>query len=232
MTDFGLAKDNVDSEDKANSFCGTPEYLAPEVVMRMPYGKSVDWWSLGVILYEMLTGSPPFYHSDQKLLFESIKSINLKYPKTLSKSAKSLLQEIFKLENRLGSNGAVDVKSHEFFSDVVWDLIEMKKIKPPFIPKLRTAADTKYIDEEFLAQPAVDSYKKGDTVDSKDDLFKNFSNSGEMLLNGPEKVISDYEKKNSPKFIQTPELSVCHGLSQIVENNITKQSKFRNVNSL
>ncbi len=231
LTDFGLAKENINSEEKAGSFCGTPEYLAPEVVMRMPYGKSVDWWSLGVILYEMLTGSPPFYNPEQKLLFESIKNINLKYPKTLSKSAKSLLQEFFKLENRLGSNGASDVKSHEFFSDVIWDAIAMKKIKPPFLPKLRSEADTKYIDDEFLAQPAVDSYKKGDTVESKDDLFKNFSNSGGRLIYNSEQLNLDYEENYSSSSIKISELNICPEISQILEISKPRESCSKNFDS-
>ena len=86
ITDFGLSKENIADNSSAKSFCGTPEYLAPEIVEGQGHGQAVDWWSLGNILYEMLTGMPPFYNKDRQKLFNTIKAIKLKYPKYLSKN--------------------------------------------------------------------------------------------------------------------------------------------------
>jgi protein-serine/threonine kinase len=94
VTDFGLSKQNIIDNHSANSFCGTPEYLAPEIVEKTGHGKAVDWWSLGAIIYEMLTGLPPFYSKDRDKLFKNIKSGNIKYPVYLSKNALNLVQVV------------------------------------------------------------------------------------------------------------------------------------------
>jgi len=193
LTDFGLAKENVNENNKAMSFCGTPEYLAPEVIERVPYGKEVDWWSLGVILYEMLYGVPPFYNDNRELLFTHIKNIKVNYKpynydnsvfvsNDISDNAISFLKQIFVKSQRLGSNGADEIKNHPFFSDIKWDSIYYKKIKPPFTPKLKSKTDTKYFDIDFICEPAIDIYKKGDSIESKDDLFKDFSYNNSLLF--------------------------------------------------
>ena len=133
ITDFGLSKENIADNTGAKSFCGTPEYLAPEIIESKGHGQAVDWWSLGCILYEMLTGMPPFYNNDREKLFNSIKELQIKFPKYLSKEAVDLLQKFFikDPEKRLGSgpNGLNDIKSHPFFSTINWDSILNKKIK-------------------------------------------------------------------------------------------------------
>jgi serine/threonine protein kinase len=201
LTDFGLAKENINSENKATSFCGTPEYLAPEVLERVPYDHSVDWWSLGVIVYEMLTGHPPFYSSSREKLFKSILKISVRYPVDISNEAKSFLKLIFVRENRLGKNSAEEIKSHPFFAEINWESLLHMKIKPPFIPKLKSNCDTKYIDTDFLAEQPVDSYNKGDTVDTKDDLFKDFSkdNCDYEIFKGEVEKKSEYISKGSSR---------------------------------
>ena len=92
ITDFGLSKQNILGNDTTNSFCGTPEYLAPEVIDQKGHGKAVDWWSLGAIMYEMITGDPPFSNKDKDKLYKSIKNLNIKYPYYLSENAISLLK--------------------------------------------------------------------------------------------------------------------------------------------
>ena len=92
LTDFGLSKENVKDNHDTHSFCGTPEYLAPEILSRKGHGKAVDWWSLGAIIYEMLTGLPPFYTKDREKLFQTIKYGEPEYPEDLSPNCLDLIQ--------------------------------------------------------------------------------------------------------------------------------------------
>jgi serum/glucocorticoid-regulated kinase 2 len=96
LTDFGLSKRNVVDDRNAFSVVGTPEYLAPEILLKQGHGKAVDWWTLGCILYEMTTGMPPFYCSNRKELFEKIKNWTPKYPSYLSADLKNLLDQLFR----------------------------------------------------------------------------------------------------------------------------------------
>ncbi len=158
LTDFGLAKENVKANTDTTTMCGTPEYLAPEVIGRKGHGKAVDWWSVGCIIFEMLTGNPPFTlkGDDKNQLFDDIKNIAVNIPAFLSPDCQDLLKKIFVLDpnQRLGG-GAGDVedfKSHSWFSGVDWDAIYNKSVKPPFKPKLASEMDVKYIDSTFTEQ--------------------------------------------------------------------------------
>jgi serum/glucocorticoid-regulated kinase 2 len=137
ITDFGLSKTNVIQND-AKSICGTPEYLAPEVVSMLKYGKPVDWWTLGCIIFEMVTGLPPFYKNNRKELFEGIKFENPKLPYNITNEAKLIISQLLQKEplKRLGTNGAEEVRNHPWFAGVNWDYVADKRYEPPFHVKM------------------------------------------------------------------------------------------------
>jgi serum/glucocorticoid-regulated kinase 2 len=128
LTDFGLSKEGIEHfAIGATSFCGTPEYLAPEILNRSGHGRAVDWWSLGALLYEMLTGLPPFYSKDRELLFEKIRRGSLRFPSHLSENAVSLLRALLTRnpEERLGSGSedSYEIRVHPFFASIDWEAL-------------------------------------------------------------------------------------------------------------
>lgn len=158
LTDFGLSKENVDGIDSgAHSFCGTPEYLAPEVLNRTGHGRAVDWWSLGALLYEMLTGLPPFYCRDRNILFEKIRKGELDYPDYLSSDAIDLLSKLLTRDPRfrLGCGDASEIKAHPFFHPVDWKSLMNGSIPAPWIPTVTGSMDTSQFDTEFTNMPIV-----------------------------------------------------------------------------
>jgi len=159
LTDFGLSKILNDSDDKAFTLCGTPQYLAPEVLKNTGYDKSVDFWSLGCFFYEMLTGFLPYYIPRSKINMKIFEN-KVKYPPDLNPIAINFINDLLNLDpnKRLGSgeNGFNNIKSHEYFKDINWDKYLKKEIKPPFVPELDDDLDLKYFDKMFTEEP-IDS---------------------------------------------------------------------------
>jgi len=129
----------VKSDHDAISMCGTPEYLAPEILAKKGYGKVVDWWTLGCIIIEMVTGFPPFYGSNRNILFEKIKAGPVKMPKHASPELTDLLGRLMERDpkKRLGANGAKEVMEHKWFKNLNWEGIIKKTCLAPFIPKIK-----------------------------------------------------------------------------------------------
>ncbi|XP_065597514.1 ribosomal protein S6 kinase alpha-3 isoform X3 [Cyrtonyx montezumae] len=161
LTDFGLSKESIDHEKKAYSFCGTVEYMAPEVVNRRGHTQSADWWSFGVLMFEMLTGTLPFQGKDRKETMTMILKAKLGMPQFLSPEAQSLLRMLFKRNpaNRLGAgpDGVEEIKRHPFFSKIDWNKLYRREIHPPFKPATGRPEDTFYFDPEFTAKTPKDS---------------------------------------------------------------------------
>ncbi|KAI0485191.1 kinase-like domain-containing protein [Xylariaceae sp. FL0804] len=154
LCDFGLSKANLTKNDTTNTFCGTTEYLAPEVLLdESGYTKMVDFWSLGVLVFEMCCGWSPFYAEDTQQMYKNIAFGKVRFPKeTLSQEGRNFVKGLLNRnpKHRLGaSEDAEELKRHPFFADIDWDVLSKKLITPPFKPKLKSETDVSYFDPEF-----------------------------------------------------------------------------------
>ncbi|KAF2763203.1 serine/threonine-protein kinase YPK2/YKR2 [Pseudovirgaria hyperparasitica] len=165
LCDFGLCKLDMKDEDRTNTFCGTPEYLAPELLTGAGYTKTVDWWTLGVLLYEMLTGLPPFYDENTNDMYRKILTEPLHFPgpEIVPPAARNLLEGLLNrnAEKRLGAKGAAEIKAHYFFHSIDWRKLLDRKYEPSFKPSVVDQRDTANFDREFTSEAPTDSYVDG-----------------------------------------------------------------------
>ncbi|CAJ1051418.1 protein kinase C delta type-like [Xyrichtys novacula] len=176
IADFGMCKEKVFGDVRATTFCGTPDYIAPEILLGQKYTFSVDWWSFGVLVYEMLIGQSPFQGDDEDELFESIRSDVPHYPRWITKEAKSLLELLFERDpsRRLGVVG--DIRAHSFFKTINWPALEKREVAPPFKPKVKSPGDCSNFDREFLSEKPRLSHADKNLIDSMDQTaFAGFS---------------------------------------------------------
>ena len=235
LSDFGLSKisekiyeknenkNNISMHNKNYSCVGTAFYVAPEVLKKSGYGPEIDWWSAGVIFYEMLVGYAPFCSKETNevcykvMNWEKYLEIPKKIKMKMSDEAQDLIYKLISNKNkRLGKNGASEIKKHPFFNDIDWD--NVRKIKAPFIPYLETEYDTKYFHtfkeiEPFYPKPEINHKRKdieylgytykeeNDTIDQKDifekikkSLFDKNKNENEKLTF---EIVDDYNKKKN-----------------------------------
>ncbi|KAI9912825.1 hypothetical protein PsorP6_005577 [Peronosclerospora sorghi] len=204
LTDFGLAKEMSDEDSSTSTMCGTngwylfismfvcsryaqSQYMAPEMIRRKAYNQAVDWWALGALIYEMVTGYPPFRHKNRKKLHHKILNEKLSLPQWLGPDTHSILKQLLErnVEKRLGSGkssmfqvkGVQAIKKHAFFKGLDWGLLQQKKVQPPILPNIMSNVDTTYFSEEFTRQDVgrrsrIDSSSAtGDTTK----LFARFS---------------------------------------------------------
>lgn len=180
LTDFGLCKEGIGEGRTTNTFCGTPEYLAPEVLKGCGYDKAVDWWSLGILMYEMLTGLPPFYSQNVNVMYEKILNEKLRFPSHIETNARDLLSGLLARDPKKRLGGSEDdagpIMAHPFFAKLDWAKVVGKEIVPPFKPDVSSITDSHNFDKEFTAEPPVDSYAASNNLTkAAAQQFENFT---------------------------------------------------------
>lgn len=189
LTDFGLSKQPLDDTKTSYSFCGTVEYMAPEVVNRQGHSFAADWWSFGVLMFEMLTGALPFQGINRKETMTQILKAKLGMPYNISPEAQALLRVLFKRNptNRLGSQGVEEIKNHIFFASIDWDALYNKQVIPPFKPAVSHEDDAFYFDSEFTCKTPRDSPGLPASANAHQ-LFRGFSFVAPGLLDEHSKI--------------------------------------------
>jgi serum/glucocorticoid-regulated kinase 2 len=178
ITDFGLSKILNKDKEKTFTICGTPQYLAPEILSCEGYDDSVDWWSLGCIMYKMLTGIDAFRFNKDESLSPDMYDQTLYFPDYIQKEAKDLIKKLLTKDpkKRLGSSsdGAEKIKNHKYFSDIDWEKVKNKEYEPPFVPDLKGEIDLKYFDKGFTEE-RIDDYCEEEEPNSQNNEFKGFT---------------------------------------------------------
>ncbi|XP_028394179.1 protein kinase C iota type-like isoform X2 [Dendronephthya gigantea] len=203
LTDYGMCKEGLRPGDTTSTFCGTPNYIAPEVLRGEDYGLSVDWWATGVLLFEMLAGRSPFDivgHADnpdqntEDYLFQVILEKSIRIPRSLSVKAASILKGFLNKnpEDRLGCHpqtGFADIQSHLFFRAINWKQLEARQVTPPFKPRVEEGQEVDNFDPQFTAEPVIltpDDPKLLETIDQSE--FEGFEYVNPLLTSAEEVV--------------------------------------------
>ncbi|XP_038210606.1 uncharacterized protein LOC119831365 isoform X2 [Zerene cesonia] len=156
IADFGMCKLQIYLDKTADTFCGTPDYMAPEIIKGLKYNQTVDWWSFGVLLYEMLIGQSPFSGCDEDELFWSICNEMPSYPRFLSTESLSILTRLLDKDARTRLGGVEcmhgDIRDQDFFKPIQWDKLERRELEAPFKPRVRHPLDTQYFDRAFTGE--------------------------------------------------------------------------------
>lgn len=175
LVDFGFAKKIENRE--TYTLCGTPEYLAPEVIKNTGHGTAVDWWAFGILIYEFLVGQPPFWDQNPMKIYEQIVEGKVRYPSAMSDDARDLIGGLCTVDvsKRLGhmSGGASTIKAHPWFKNIDWDALYHRKMQGPIVPHLKSADDTRNFDE-YDAEPVHRDHYSQEQKDKYDHMFADF----------------------------------------------------------
>jgi len=179
ITDFGLCKEEIQFGSTTATFCGTPEYLAPEVLEDNDYGRAVDWWGVGVVMYEMIVGHLPFYNQNHEVLFDLILHEEIRLPSVLGSTAKDLLKNILEKDPKFrlggGERDGREVMEHYFFFQIDFEKLYNLQIPAPYIPKISGAEDVSNFDPVFTTEKAEVSPTETSEI-SQSGKFEQFAN--------------------------------------------------------
>lgn len=170
ITDFGFAKKVL---FKTYTLCGTPEYIAPEVLLNKGHGKGVDWWTLGILMFETLAGAPPFVDDDPMGIYQQVLAGSITFPRYFDRNAKNLIKKLLvaDLTKRFGclKRGAQDIMEHKWFAELDFEELLAKKLTPPIQPKVTGPCDTSNFD------PYPDTMNEPVPFTSGSDPFASFN---------------------------------------------------------
>ncbi|ORX75126.1 kinase-like protein [Anaeromyces robustus] len=179
ITDYGLCKENMDVSTTTTTFCGTPEFMAPELLKGQPYTRAVDWWTFGILTYEMLVRGAPFKGNDDEELFRNIIEQQPFYPQHMGRDAIQLTSLLLMKDprKRLGASqaDAQEVKNHAYFKGVDWQAMLEKRVPVPYVPKFKGKLDVSHFDEEFTNEPIKLSPIQNTLKPNEQELFRGFT---------------------------------------------------------
>ncbi|XP_013392365.1 ribosomal protein S6 kinase beta-1 [Lingula anatina] len=207
LTDFGLCKESIQEGHLTHTFCGTIEYMAPEILTRSGHGKAVDWWSLGALMYDMLTGAPPFTAENRKKTIDKILKAKLNLPPYLTNEARSLIKRLLKknVQERLGSgpDDANPIKAHAFFRHFNWDDCVNHRTEPPFKPNIASEDDVSQFDTKFTKMTPVDSPVDTAISESANQVFLGFTYVAPSVLEELQRPWIAVKEPRSPRKVIT-----------------------------
>ncbi|XP_052074039.1 ribosomal protein S6 kinase beta-1-like [Mytilus californianus] len=205
LTDFGLCKESINDGNVTHTFCGTIEYMAPEILTRSGHGKAVDWWSLGALMYDMLTGAPPFTAENRKKTIDKILKAKLSLPPYLTNEARNLIKKLLKknINERLGGGpeDAKPIRVHPFFRHIDWTVLFNRKVEPPFKPSVTSELDVSQFDTKFTKQTPVDSPDDTILSESANQVFVGFTYVAPSVLEELNKPWISEKEPRSPRKV-------------------------------
>jgi len=178
MTDFGISKQGLNAKEaKAMTFCGTPEYLAPEILAGNGYTKGVDWWALGVLIFEMLAGNPPFYSQNIQTMYARIAAEEVKFPDkpSFDEPTKSIIRGFLERDPLKRLTDVDKIKSHPYFQSIDWTKLLQKELKPPYVPNVKDKSDTSMVDPMFTRESARLTVDSNTISDENQKKFEEFT---------------------------------------------------------
>jgi len=184
IADYGLCKEDMWYGSTTSTFCGTPEFMAPEILLDKKYGRAVDWWAFGVLIYQMLLQQSPFRGEDEDEIYDAILADEPLYPIHMPRDSVAILQKLLTREPELrlgsGPTDAQEVMSQPFFRNINWDDVYHKRIQPPFMPTIQSATDTSNFDSEFTSVTPVLTPVQSVLSQAMQEEFRGFSYSGDF----------------------------------------------------
>jgi len=184
ITDFGLSKEGLlDPNSRTKTFCGTAEYLAPEVILGNPYSLAVDWWSLGTLMYEMITGLPAFFDNNVQMMYKYKMNADIQMPEELDDNTKNIILRLLDKDPTTRIQNPDEIKAHPYFAGINWENLINKTATPPYIPNIKNKESTAMIDREFTRLSVDREIKKGQNVDNTEFPDFSYTDRGEFMKN-------------------------------------------------